>query len=444
MTSYSGPSGGSPLSMATPYPSQALGPHQSVQASYGYGPLGQLITETATTMAPGGPLGQGGSSRRTRTISWDTTAFVPEAIKVDSFSYIYANGLPLEQLSKGGVVLYYLHDRQGSTIGLVDQNGRLVASYGYSPYGSLVCMQVSPAGGIGPSCMDTPGPGPGTPTRALPAPPQSCTGTTSPMPPGPDPSPGCLAKAISANPFFYDGQYLDHTSGLYYLRARWYDPQTGQFTSLDPLVAVTNEPYGYAGDDPVNNSDPTGDATLGLCGALGGSALGPAGFAEGCLVRNLSQSNDQIGFTGTLGGGGASSLAAFANGYIQVTNATNLNDLRGPFAWFEVDVAEPVDGSVVVFTGTGTHNQTIYGIEIGGGVAAEASVAAGAPFTIAAGAETTGVHILTQWWIADALRAFWDFAVGPYGAVEVAEQALSKAESILHDLVSSPTVASAC
>jgi RHS repeat-associated protein len=108
--------------------------------------------------------------------------------------------------------------------------------------------------------MDAPGPGPGTPTRALPAPPQSCTGTTSPMPPGPGPSPGCLAKAISANPFFYDGQYLDHTSGLYYLRARWYDPQTGQFTSLDPLVAVTNEPYGYAGGDPVNNIDP-----LGLC-----------------------------------------------------------------------------------------------------------------------------------------------------------------------------------
>jgi hypothetical protein len=40
--------------------------------------------------------------------------------------------------------------------------------------------------------------------------------------------------------------------------ARWYDPGTGQFMSADPDVAETGVPYAYAGDDPVNASDPTG------------------------------------------------------------------------------------------------------------------------------------------------------------------------------------------
>jgi hypothetical protein len=43
------------------------------------------------------------------------------------------------------------------------------------------------------------------------------------------------------------------------LGSRHYGPATGQFLSVDPLVAQTGHPYQYAGDDPVNNSDPSGD-----------------------------------------------------------------------------------------------------------------------------------------------------------------------------------------
>jgi hypothetical protein len=39
---------------------------------------------------------------------------------------------------------------------------------------------------------------------------------------------------------------------------RYYDPATGQFMSVDPLVDVTAQPYVYVGDDPVNASDPSG------------------------------------------------------------------------------------------------------------------------------------------------------------------------------------------
>ena len=39
---------------------------------------------------------------------------------------------------------------------------------------------------------------------------------------------------------------------------RYYDPVTAQFTSVDPLVQSTGQPYSYAGGDPVNGVDPLG------------------------------------------------------------------------------------------------------------------------------------------------------------------------------------------
>jgi RHS repeat-associated protein len=40
--------------------------------------------------------------------------------------------------------------------------------------------------------------------------------------------------------------------------ARYYDPTTAQFLTRDPLESETGQPYSYAGDDPIDNSDPSG------------------------------------------------------------------------------------------------------------------------------------------------------------------------------------------
>src|SRR5579875_77036 len=46
---------------------------------------------------------------------------------------------------------------------------------------------------------------------------------------------------------------------LYYMRGRYYDPQIARFISRDPAgLAGGLNLYAYAGDDPVDSSDPTG------------------------------------------------------------------------------------------------------------------------------------------------------------------------------------------
>jgi RHS repeat-associated protein len=69
------------------------------------------------------------------------------------------------------------------------------------------------------------------------------------------------------NEFMYRGEQYDSDLGLYYLRARYYNPTTGRFMSRDPWSGNEFDPrtlhkYLYVGSDPVNYVDPRGRADL--------------------------------------------------------------------------------------------------------------------------------------------------------------------------------------
>jgi RHS repeat-associated protein len=161
---------------------------------------------------------------QTRAFAWDTVEGLPLLLQDGSTYYVTGpGGAPLEQVV-GTTVYYYHQDQLGSTRALTDGTGATAATYTYDAYGNLV----------------------------------SQTGS-------------------AANPFLFAGQYRDSESGLYHLRARYYDSSTGQFISRDPKLSSTRTPYGYVADNPLNATDPSGLDPLGDLWNIGANAVSAVG-----------------------------------------------------------------------------------------------------------------------------------------------------------------------
>ncbi len=78
---------------------------------------------------------------------------------------------------------------------------------------------------------------------------------------------GRVSAASGADPFGDRREYAGHTrhpgTGLVFMNARWMDPMTGTFVSVDPLVRAPDTAqafngYAYAENNPVSAVDPTG------------------------------------------------------------------------------------------------------------------------------------------------------------------------------------------
>ena len=75
---------------------------------------------------------------------------------------------------------------------------------------------------------------------------------------------GSLADTIgAANPFRYRGYYYDAETGLYYVGARYYDPEIGRFINADSQLNTSQgllgcNMFAYCLNNPVNMSDPNG------------------------------------------------------------------------------------------------------------------------------------------------------------------------------------------
>jgi len=93
--------------------------------------------------------------------------------------------------------------------------------------------------------------------------------------------------AGTRNKFRFTGEALDPGTGLYYLRARYYDPTVSRFISADPFrgraaMPSTANRYGYTLGNPIRYKDPTGLAVevnfafIPTSNAFSTVAIGPA------------------------------------------------------------------------------------------------------------------------------------------------------------------------
>jgi RHS repeat-associated protein len=119
---------------------------------------------------------------------------------------------PLE-IRQGSVPLYYHADGLGSIVALTNASRAVAASYTYESFGRW-----------------------------------------------------SVQTQIVASPYGFTGREFDNANGatpgpgLYYYRARYYDPSVGRFLSEDPVRSASGgfEFYAYVGNNPANYRDPRG------------------------------------------------------------------------------------------------------------------------------------------------------------------------------------------
>jgi RHS repeat-associated protein len=123
--------------------------------------------------------------------------------------YIYGPGIdqPVCMIEEAESETYYYHfDALGSVVALSDSSGDTVQTYQYTVYGEVWASDI-----------DFP------------------------------------------NPYMFAGRRYDIEIGLYYNRARYYNPFIGRFLQIDPVgYKVGMNLYAYCGNSPLNFVDPSG------------------------------------------------------------------------------------------------------------------------------------------------------------------------------------------
>ena len=141
---------------------------------------------------------------------------VVEEYQGNTLSVIYNYGLNVisQKQIGSGTIRYFGYDGHGSTRFLTDASGTLTDTYVYDAYGNKTAS----------------------------------TGS-------------------SVNKYLYCGEQFDNDLNFYYLRARYYKPDTGRFWTMDSYEGNGQDPltlhkYLYVRVDPINGSDPSGRITV--------------------------------------------------------------------------------------------------------------------------------------------------------------------------------------
>lgn len=137
-----------------------------------------------------------------------------------------------------------------------------------------------------------------------------------------------LTIETTQNSIRYTGEFYDEETGLYYLRARYYDPYLGRFTTEDSYWGEDGNPlslnlYTYCENDPIQFTDPTGHSifsdiikTIGdavkefvnnVTGGIKNSSGGNSGKSSGSSSGAGSSSNSSGGGSSSSSSGGNSS-----------------------------------------------------------------------------------------------------------------------------------------
>ncbi len=253
---------------------------QDIQRLY-WNSLGQL-TAVWNIGADSVNFGYDGFGRRARKSTATATArYVHDGddlfLEVDGAGnrvaeYTYYPGidqpLSVRRGGAGGSVYYFVQDFPGNVRGLVTAGAALANQYRYKPFGT-----------------DDSGFPQGTVTNSV----------------------------------RFAARELDNETGMYYVRSRYYDPQTGRFISEDPIGLEGGiNLYVYARNNPVNFVDPTGERcwteaiSFSVIGSFQASAQG-----DEKLVCDMRGGEDDISQIGNYLGGEAGRWARdFLSGWL--------------------------------------------------------------------------------------------------------------------------------
>jgi RHS repeat-associated protein len=135
--------------------------------------------------------------------------------------------------------IYYAYDGLGSVRSITDTTGELQETYDYDAYGTLIGLaKRNPATGVLESSLLTD-----------------------------------HSTLLTQSEFLYTGEQWDADLGMYFLRARYLNTNTGRFHTQDTYEGSNGEPltlhkYLYANGNPASYTDPSGYVSLSEMGLV--------------------------------------------------------------------------------------------------------------------------------------------------------------------------------